>query len=264
MHVQGPSKKVTFQRPKTAATTNKYDESRIKDKLAALERLESQLTDHIDEVIQEIDLVKIAKEAKDYADRDGKENGIRLTKAMVLENSMCDELREVKTLMLRDKKIAKFEDDHWNDFDFMEMCNVECLFASHNQISDIYGVCQLVTLVELNLSFNLIRDITGLEELTMLRSLYLNHNRIIQIDAIESLKDLRQLYLFNNEILSGTETIRILKSLPKLKELATDFNPCSSDMSFNFEIVLTLPKLRMFNDEAVRELDKDVARQHFR
>jgi hypothetical protein len=98
----------------------------------------------------------------------------------------------------------------------------------------------------------------------MLRSLYLNHNRIIQIDAIESLKDLRQLSLFNNEILSGTETIRILKSLPKLKELATDFNPCSSDMSFNFEIVLTLPKLKMFNDEAVRELDKDVARQHFR
>lgn len=35
-------------------------------------------------------------------------------------------------------------------------------------------------------------------------------------------------------------------------------------MSFNFEIVLVLDKLKMFNDEAVRELDKDVSRQHFR
>jgi len=43
-----------------------------------------------------------------------------------------------------------------------------------------------------------------------------------------------------------------------------DINPCSAHASFNFEIVLTLNKLRMFNDEAVRELDKDVARQFFR
>lgn len=43
-----------------------------------------------------------------------------------------------------------------------------------------------------------------------------------------------------------------------------DINPCSSDVAFNYEVVLTLDKLRMFNDEAVRELDKDVARQFFR
>jgi hypothetical protein len=54
--------------------------------------------------------------------------------------------------------------------------------------------------------------------------------------------------------------IRILKNLPKLKELSMDINPCSSDVAFNYEVVLTLDKLRMFNDEAVRELDKDVAR----
>jgi hypothetical protein len=39
-----------------------------------------------------------------------------------------------------------------------------------------------------------------------------------------------------------------------------DINPCSSHSSFNYEMILTLPKLRMLNDEAVRELDKDVAR----
>jgi hypothetical protein len=41
MHMPGGGpKKVTFMRPKTAATTTRYDESRIKNKLAALERLE--------------------------------------------------------------------------------------------------------------------------------------------------------------------------------------------------------------------------------
>lgn len=51
---------------------------------------------------------------------------------MVLENSMCDELREVRTLMLREKQIRKFEDDLKNGFDFNDICNIECLFASHN------------------------------------------------------------------------------------------------------------------------------------
>jgi len=43
-----------------------------------------------------------------------------------------------------------------------------------------------------------------------------------------------------------------------------DINPCSSDSAFNYEVLLTLEKLRMFNDEAVRDLDRDVARQYFK
>jgi Leucine-rich repeat (LRR) protein len=163
-----------------------------------LERLEHQLTDNIETIADEIDLLTMVREAKNYAEREGKDQGIRLTQAMVLENSMCDELREIRTLMLRDKKIKIFEDDPKQGFDFTDMCNIECLFASHNQISDITGVCQLITLVELNLSFNFIQDISGIQELTMLRSLFLNHNRIVVIDAIENLKSLKQLSLFHN------------------------------------------------------------------
>ena len=110
------------------------------------------------------------------------------------------------------------------------------------------------------MSFNYIKDLYGLEELTMLRSLHLNHNRIILIDQIESLKSLKHLSLFHNQIMDGKDAIRIFKSLPKLRELSMDINPCSANAAFNYEIVLTLGKLRMFNDEAVRELDKDVAR----
>jgi hypothetical protein len=64
--------------------------------------------------------------------------------------------------------------------------------------------------------------------------------------------------------MGGQDVIKILKSLPKLKELSLDINPCSSDAGFNYEVLLTLDKLKMFNDEAVRELDRDVAKQFFR
>ena len=135
MHVPGhSSKKVTFMRPRTAATTTRYDESRIKNKLAALERLEHQITNNIESVANEIDLLTIVRDAKNFADREGKDQGIRLTKELVLENSMCDELRQIRTLMLRDKKIRNFDDDKKKGFDFDDMCNIECLFASHNQI----------------------------------------------------------------------------------------------------------------------------------
>lgn len=86
---------------------------------------------------------------------------------MVIDNAlMCEELDEVTTLMLRDKKIAVFddnivedEDDCENRFKLSELCNIECLMASHNLIKDIGGVLQLTTLVELNLSYNIITDI---------------------------------------------------------------------------------------------------------
>lgn len=129
----GPAgKRVTFMRPKTAATTTRYDESRIKDKLAALERLENQMNHHIESVAEEIDLFTMGKEAKEFAERGGREKGIKLSLSMVLEYAMCDELRQVKTLMLRDKNIAKFDDDPRHGFDMTDMVNVECLFASHN------------------------------------------------------------------------------------------------------------------------------------
>ena len=94
----------------------------------------------------------------------------------------------------------------------------------------------------------------------MLRNLFLNHNRIVVIDSLEHLKSLKQLGLFHNQIMGASEVIKVLKNLPKLRELSMDINPCSSDSAFNYEVLLTLDKLKMFNDEAVRDLDRDVAR----
>lgn len=119
---------------------------------------------------------------------------VKLTKQMVLENAMAEELGEVQTLMLRDKGIEYFDDVRGKDgFKLEELFNIECLLASHNKIRDVFGVSQLTTLVELNLSFNELSDLTGIENLTLLESLHLNRNNLTIITPIQSLKGLKVL-----------------------------------------------------------------------
>ena len=76
MHSQ-PNK---MARPRTAATTNVYDESRIKNKLKFLEDLEARI---------DADIVKLQEGEPE------KKSGVRLTKQMVLDSSLCDDLQEV-------------------------------------------------------------------------------------------------------------------------------------------------------------------------
>ena len=147
-------------RPRTAATTSIYDESRIKDKIQYLDEVEQRITADIESI---------------KADRNfGKkpDENVPVTKKMILESAMCDTLDQVGTIMLRDRKIVHFDDNNSSKtedkFKMNDLCNVECLFASHNMISELFGIFQLVTLRELNLSFNRIIDVSGIEELTQL------------------------------------------------------------------------------------------------
>ena len=79
---------------------------------------------------------------------------------MILEASMCDEMDQVQTLMLTKKNLIHFDDNRSDkNFVLTELCNIECVYASHNMLTDIFGICQLTTLVELNLSFNQISNI---------------------------------------------------------------------------------------------------------
>lgn len=138
-------------RPRTAATTTFYDESRIKDKLKFLEEMEQQLTDDIEKVMNEetkgeklddyelIDFVKIGTRHAS----DNTEKGVHITTKMVLEAAMVDSLEEVSTLMLRDKKIELFRDNHHGKENLVlsELCNVESIYANHNLIREIDGIC---------------------------------------------------------------------------------------------------------------------------
>lgn len=143
------------QRPRTAATTSKKDEERIKKKLMALEQIERKLELDIEEFNKKKDVKK-------------GQTGVRLTKAMLLEASQCDSLSEIQAVsfyfnslqvILRDKNIEIFYDNKQDGLRMEDLVNCEAIYASHNLLKDIFGICQITTLVELNLSFNQISDI---------------------------------------------------------------------------------------------------------
>ena len=85
---------------------------------------------------------------------------MRVTREMILKAAMVDSAAEVSAVMLRDHNIEVFDDNRTQQFSLDELCNVECLFLSHNLIKDLLGISQLTTLLELNLNFNNIQDIT--------------------------------------------------------------------------------------------------------
>ena len=55
----------------------------------------------------------------------------------------------------------------------------------------------------------------------------------------------------------------VLMRCTRLKELSIDGNPCSRQPEFGYELLMRLPELKVFNEEAVKELDRDVAEQYF-
>ena len=155
-------------RPKTAATSSAYDEKRIKDKLKYLDNVFDKLETELDKGVSNIDIDFFTGKAVTKKGNDNRiKEGVKITRALVLENSLlCEDLDEITTLMLRDKNIAYFDDNiedkdkKGNSFKIADMCNVECLMASHNLIKDMNGILQLTTLVELNLSYNMISFIS--------------------------------------------------------------------------------------------------------
>lgn len=118
-------------RPKTAATTTKKDEERIKQKMQALINIERKIED---------DLEEFQNKRRDTKGKKDDHKGIHVTKQMILAASQCDTLSEVQTLILRDKNIEVFENHKESGLNLDELVNIECVFASHNKIKDLYGI----------------------------------------------------------------------------------------------------------------------------
>lgn len=55
----------------------------------------------------------------------------------------------------------------------------------------------------------------------------------------------------------------ILMRCTRLKELSIDGNACAREPEFGYELLMRLPDLKVFNEEAVKELDRDVAEQYY-
>lgn len=77
------------------------------------------------------------------------------------------------------------------------------------------------------------------------------------------LKNLKQLGLFNNELIDPEHISATCAALPKLKELNVDNNPGTRNLTLHYELILRLPKLKILNEEAVKELDRDIAVRFF-
>ena len=55
--------------------------------------------------------------------------------------------------------IECFDDNKADRLKIQDLVNIEAILASHNIIRDLYGIGQLTSLKELNLSYNNISDI---------------------------------------------------------------------------------------------------------
>jgi len=51
--------------------------------------------------------------------------------------------------------------------------------------------------------------------------------------------------------------------MPKLKEVNIDNNPGTRNLKLHYELILRIPKLRILNEDAVKELDRDIAVRFF-
>ena len=87
---------------------------------------------------------------------------------------------------------------------------IETLNLSHNQITKIEGLQQLVDLQQLDLSDNEINKIEGLDHLVNLQELHLTENVITEIAGLEKLANLKMLSLHKNLIknIAGLEKLK--------------------------------------------------------
>ena len=68
--------------------------------------------------------------------------------------------------------------------------------------------------------------------------------------------------LFHNEIFNASKSLEILAYLGanyKLREISIDGNPISSTTKFKNQLILSIPKLEVLDDEKLQELDYEVA-----
>jgi len=72
--------------------------------------------------------------------------------------------------------------------------------------------------------------------------------------------------LFHNEVFNAQKSLEVLAYLGvnyKLREISIDGNPITSTTRFKNQLILSIPKLEVLDDEKVQQLDRDVANQYF-
>lgn len=97
----------------------------------------------------------------------------------------------------------------------------EYLVLFGNRVSDITPICNMESLIHLNLAKNNIRFLDGIEKLVGLRELFLGFNQIKDISPLTNMRNLKLLVIRSNQI----KDINSLKSLTGLVKLNLSDNP---------------------------------------
>jgi hypothetical protein len=63
--------------------------------------------------------------------------------------------------------------------------------------------------------------------------------------------------------MNDKRTIEVLEDLSGLSDLSLDGNPVSAKVSFKYELIYRFKNLETLDDEAVKEMDRDIAEQYF-
>ena len=83
---------------------------------------------------------------------------------------------------------------------------------------------------------------------------------------MKKLTSLTTLGLFHNEIFNQQKSLEVLAYLGvhyKLRDISIDGNPISSTTKFKNQLLLSIPKLEMLDEDRVQPLDREVAHQYF-
>lgn len=121
------------------------------------------------------------------------------------------------------------------------------LSLQDNNITNIFFIKDMSSLVRLDLDNNKISNLPDLSKMQNLVTLYLRDNNISDISKLESLKNLEALHLRNNKI----SDISVLTKLPKLHRIYIDKNNALVNY---MELV---KKLKGINTLFVDEISKD-------
>ncbi len=63
--------------------------------------------------------------------------------------------------------------------------------------------------------------------------------------------------------MNDKRTIEVFEELPLLNDLSIDGNPVSAKVAFKYEIIYRFKQLETLDDEAVKEMDRDIAEQYY-
>ena len=63
--------------------------------------------------------------------------------------------------------------------------------------------------------------------------------------------------------MNDKRTIEVFEELPLLNDLSIDGNPVSAKVAFKYEIIYRFKQLETLDDDAVKEMDRDIAEQYY-